>query len=119
MIKEYIITEHNSTVNGLPGRRFKWAKFCWNGKETYIDRYRILDGMPSRLRAPLPLVDNYLIAKGCEYLHVPYNWKKDCTIYRVRPNVSMYAGRVYRKHLILAVKAIKRDNRWYWSLELE
>ncbi len=130
MIKEYKVNKHNSTVNGDEGRHYDWSKFDWNS-ETYYDFgdscYSMkcddvsLRGKKMGIqKAPKVWVDNGFIAPNCQYLHVPYAWDEDATIYRVRPNESMYAGKVYRGHLIKKQTAtIKSDGCWYWVLELE
>jgi len=115
MIKEYKVSKHNSTVCGYPGRDFDWTKFCWDGSEidesvTKHDRYG---------NAPLPWVDGGLISPNCQYLHVPYAWAERGTIYRVRPNDSMYAGEVYRGHLVNKQTVILKSDGWYWVLDLE
>jgi len=115
VIKEYKISKHNSTVCGYPGRDFDWSKFDWDGKSIFKSIFRGQRDM----KAPLPWVDDGLIAENCEYLHVPYNYTDQGTIFRVRPNDSMLAGEVYRGRLVKAQKAIEKDDGWYWQLELE
>lgn len=110
-----IITKHNSTVCGYPGRQFHWDKFDWEGKSFHK---AICRGDKDR-KAPLPWVDDGLIAQNCQYLHVPYNWQESGTIYRVRPNPTMYAGEVYRGKLIKKQTAVKRKGVWYWVLDFE
>jgi len=118
MNKDYKISSRNSTVCGYPGRDFDWSLFCWDGSEEYADNCHHFDCKHTHItKAPLPLVDDCLIREGCEYLHVPYKWAEDCTIYRVRPNESMRAGEVYRGMKVLLVQAIKKDDGWYWRLE--
>lgn len=107
MFKDYRISKHNSTACGYPGRFFDWNLFCWDGSE--VEPYK-------GIKAPLPLVDDYLITENCQYLHIPYDWKNQGTIYRVRPNESMYAGKIYRGRLITSIKAIKKEDGWYWRL---
>lgn len=114
MKKEYKVSSFNSTVCGYPGRDFDWSKFDWEGKTIHKT---IFKGQKDR-RAPKPFVDDCLIAENCQYLHVPYEWVESGTIYRVRPNHTMYAGEVYRGHLIKKQTAEKRDDGWYWILEL-
>lgn len=109
MIKDYKVNSRNSTVCGYPGRDFDWSKFCWDGNEFYNKNLK--------MKAELPYKDNFLIAPDCEYLHIPYDFSECCTTYRVRPNDSMYAGKVYRGHLIKKQTAIKKDDGWYWRLE--
>ena len=129
MKKLYKIDEHNSTVCGYPGRDFDWSKFDWDS-QTECDfgdmRYStdsefIPDEDKGQLigkkKAPKVFVDDCLIAKNCQYLHVPYNWAENGTIYRVRPNPTMYAGETYRGHKILRQRAIKCKGIWYWEVE--
>ena len=114
MIKQYKINKHNSTVCGYPGRDFDWSKFDWEGKSIYIPSHKRVKNWG----APKPWVDNGFIAPNCEYLHVSYDFAEHGTIYRVRPNDSMYAGETYRGHLVRSQKAIKKDDGWYWELDL-
>jgi hypothetical protein len=117
MIKEYKVNKHNSTVCGYPGREFDWSKFDWNQESSFDFRPYTKRGMV--LKAPEVYTDNYLIAPNCEYLHVPYNFNNQGTIYRVRPNESMYAGNIYRGHIVRKQTAVKKSDGWYWKLELE
>ena len=114
MERDYKINKRNSTVCGYPGRDFDWDKFCWDGSSVYQNHFT--RGVVSERKAPLPFVDDGLIAPNCEYLHVPYNWEEDCTIYRVRPNESMRAGERYRGYAIAYQKAVQKKDGWYWSL---
>ena len=112
MKKLYKIDEHNSTVCGYPGRDFDWSKFCWDGSEIHKSIFRD----HKDVKAPKPWVDDGLIGTNCQYLHVPYNWAENGTIYRVRPNPTMYAGETYRGHLIEKQTVVKRKGVWYWHL---
>ena len=114
MIKQYKINKHNSTVCGYPGRDFDWSRFDWEGKSIHIALFK----GEKDYKAPKPFVDDCLIAENCQSLHVPYDFAEHGTIYRVRPNDSMYAGEVYRGHLVRSQKAIKKDDGWYWELEV-
>ena len=105
------VTAETSTVNGYPGQQTDWTKFCWDGSEKNKFEGKML-------KAPLPLVDGFLIGDGCEYLHVPYNFAEDGTISRVRPRKSLRARRMYHGRLILQQRAVKRDEGWYWEIEL-
>ena len=116
MIKRYPINKHNSTVCGYPGRDFDWSKFDWEGKSIYINKC-LRCNHKHEDKAPLPFVDDCLIGKGSQYLHVPYDWTKDSTIYRVRPNPAMRAGEIYRGHKIKKQRAVKDNGVWYWELE--
>ena len=100
----YKVQSRNSTVLGYPGRGFDWSKFDWDGGAVDV-------------QAPLPWVDSYLIAPNCQYLHVPFDFAKSGTIYRVRPNESMYAGKVYRGLHVERQTAEKLADGWYWVLE--
>jgi len=115
MIKDYKVSKHNSTVCGYPGRDFDWSKFDWEGKTFHRSIFKGI----KNFKAPLPLVDDCLIAEDCEYLHVPYKWIEVGTIYRLRPNPTMRAGEIYRGRLIKSQKAIKKEDGWYWRLEFE
>jgi len=118
MVKEYKVAKHNSTVCGYPGRDFDWDKFCWDGSEVRIDRcWHPNCRHQHEEKAPLPWVDDGLIDPNCEYLHVPYGWAEQGAIYRVRPNPSMRAGKMYRGHRIKRMKAILKPDGWYWQLE--
>lgn len=107
MVKHYIVAKHTSTVCGYPGRDFDWSKFDWEGKSGNRGR-----------KAPEPWIDDGLIEPNCEYLHVPYDFENAGTIYRVRPNCSMYAGRIYRGKLVKSVKPVKIKGIWYWRLDV-
>ncbi len=115
MIKRYKVGKSNSTVLGRPGRDFDWSKFHWKGEA--VNRGVMKD--EKDYKAPLPYKDDCLIEEGCEYLHVPYKFEGDGTIFRVRPNPTMRAGEIYRGHLIKAQWVVKIDDDWYWELEYE
>lgn len=118
MIKDYKVNEHNSTVCGYPGRDFDWGKFCWDGSEVRIDRCFVPNcSYRHETKAPPPWMDDGLIALNCEYLHVPYDWVEQGTIYRVRPNKTMYAGEIYRGRLVKSAEAIQKEDGWYWRLD--
>ena len=131
MIKDYKINSRNSTVLGYPGREFDWTKFDWNQKEEFdfgddcysTESEYVPDKLKGQLigiqKAPKVHVDGYFIAPGCRYLHVPYKWSEQATVYRVRPNDSMYAGQIYRGHKIIKQMAIKKKDGWYWRLFFE
>lgn len=115
--KKYKINQRNSTVCGYPGRGFDWSKFCWDGSELRIDKcYHPNCLHKHEWQAPLPWVDDGLIEANCEYLHIPYNWAEQETIYRVRPNESMRTGKTYRGKLVKSVKAVREQDGWYWVL---
>jgi hypothetical protein len=117
MIKEYKVSKHNSTVNGDRGSLYDWSKFCWDGSAVYIEHC----SSPNckhihKWKAHIPYVDG---EETCQYLHVPYDWENDCTVFRIYPNDNMWAGQVYRGKKVISQKAIKKDDGWYWQLELE
>ncbi len=115
MKRRYEINKHNSTVCGYPGRDFDWTKFCWDRSETH----KIIRKGARDWKAPLPYVDKGFIGEGSEYLHVPYNFTEEGTIYRVRPNESMRARQVYRGHKIIRQRAVQDGGKWYWELEFD
>ncbi len=115
MKRRYRINRHNSTACGYPGRDFDWSKFCWDGSEIYKSRFKGVDDF----KAPLPWVDDSLIAPSCQYLHVPYDWQGNGTIYRVRPHPCMYAGEIYRGKRVVRQRVVQEDGNWYWELETE
>ena len=119
MEKYYPINKHNSTVNGDPGRLYDWSKFCWDGSainNSYCDCPEC-KGEHTKSKAPLPFVDGYLIVAHCQYLHVPYHWEEDCTIFRVRPNDGMWTGETYRGKVVKKQTVVEKDGTWYWVLE--
>lgn len=63
-----VITPRNSVIGE---GSVDWRDFCWDGSE-------ILEGDS----APLPYVDDSF---GLNYLHVPYKWSEQGTIYRIYP----------------------------------
>ena len=113
MKKYYKIAQHNSTACGYPCRDFDWSLFDWEGKSVHK---AIFKGEKD-YKAVKPYVDDCLIADNCQYLHVPYDFTEHGTIYRVRPNDTMYAGEIYRGRLILKQTAVKRKGVWYWVLD--
>ena len=117
--RRYKVSSRTSTVNGGPGRYYDWSKFCWDGSEIYLERCFIPGHPVAERKAPLPYPDGFLNAPGCQYLHVPYNWAEASTIYRVRPNDTMYTGATYRGRLVKQQRAILLADGWYWELDLE
>ena len=125
--KDYKINKHNSTVCGYAGINYDWSKFDWEQKTSHNFgnlRYSNISLVDKESRgkligivkAPAVFIDNSWIGAKNEYLHVPYNWIEDGTIYRVRPNESMYAGEKYRGNIVKETKAIKKDDGWYWRI---
>ncbi|MFA5300224.1 MAG: hypothetical protein WC389_18710 [Lutibacter sp.] len=118
MIKEYKVCSKNSQVNGQPGRYYDWSKFCWNDKEIYIEKCHVKDcDHKHEYKAYPAFVDGD--DKNCHYLHVPYNWTEDCTVFRVYPNDCMWVNKIFRGRKVIKQTAIKKDDGWYWQLELE
>ena len=117
--RAYRITALNSTVNGSPGRHFDWALFCWDGSAIHVERCFIPEHPVREVRAPLPFKDGYLIAQHCQYLHVPYRWEEDQTIYRIRPSDQMWAGNTYHGHYVAQQTAELLDGVWHWVLHRE
>ncbi|KKN21276.1 hypothetical protein LCGC14_0927070 [marine sediment metagenome] len=115
MERDYLINKSNSTILGYPGRQFDWGKFDWKGQDIYEEQCGN-KGCDHKHVAPIPFKDNALIGEGNEYVHVPFNWAEDMTIYRVRPNASMQAGNKYRGHVVKETQAVDKDGVWYWRL---
>ena len=115
---DYKLIPRNSTVNGYPGSSVDWNLFDWKGGQKY-DNTHWRKGTPDVYPSPKPYVDDFLIEAGNEYLHVPYNWADDLTIYRVRPSDSMLAGQTYRGRKVKGVKAVEKAGGWYWRVEYE
>ena len=113
MKREYKVNKRNSTVCGYPGRNFDWTRFDWEGKSIHKSIFK----GEKACKSPKPFTDDCLISDNCQYLHVPYDFEESCTIYRVRPITSMYAGEIYRGHLIKRQTAVKKSDGWYWVLE--
>jgi len=95
MIKEYKVNPHNSTVLGYPGKDLIGPKFDWEQKTTHSEslmRMLSRQGITIERRAPAVFIDDGLIGKDNQYLHVPYNWVEDATIYRVRQMILCERG---------------------------
>ncbi|MEE8466748.1 MAG: hypothetical protein V3S68_09745 [Dehalococcoidia bacterium] len=108
-IRDYKVESRSSTVLGHPGREYDWSLFDWAGGTKY-------KGLGIDAVSNKPYVDDFLIAPGCQYLHVAYDFAENCTIYRVRPNSSMYTGRNYRGRLVVKQEAVVKADGWYWRL---
>ena len=75
--------------------RVDWSNFCWDGSETFDfgdSRYSTeSEYVPDELKgqligirsAPLPFVDGSL--EKYQYLHAPYRWADDATVFRIYP----------------------------------
>lgn len=77
-----IITKANSII----GEGGDWGKLCWDGLEIYHNTFRI-EGMAEFEKAPMPGIDPGFPNKDGRltlgYLHVPYAWAEDGTVFRV------------------------------------
>jgi hypothetical protein len=79
-----ILTPDNSTVGE---GRIDWNDLCWDGSEIYKDTCQ--HGHTETQNAPLPFADgkaNKFYPYEHQYLHVPYKWAEQSTIYRIYPN---------------------------------
>lgn len=79
-----VVKESNSKV-GVG--KVDWSKFCWDGREVYTETCQC----PSckyehRIQAPQPCADG---SPDEQYLHVPYNWADDMTVYRIYPRLKV------------------------------
>ena len=71
-----VVTAHNSIMSPRGER----SKLCWDGSEV---REIGWNHPTEKCPAPLPYVDGF--PGGVQYLHVPYNWAEDGTVYRIYP----------------------------------
>jgi len=63
-----------------------WSKFCWDGSQVYLDTCH--HGHTEKHKAPLPYINGRAIERfpyDQQYLHVPYLWVEQMTIYRIYP----------------------------------
>ncbi len=67
-------------------------------------------------KAPLPFLDGR--PESCQYLHVPYRWEEDCTIYRVYPRDKWCVGQTWRGRKVLRQTVERTVKDWFWSVEL-
>lgn len=115
MKKRYLITPHNSTVNGDPGRHYDWSKFDWEGGTLYRGPYFVTE---KPYLSPKPYMDDFFIAEHCQYLHVGYDFAETGCVFRVRPNDSMWPPHSYYGRQVKEQRAVKgEDGNWYWELE--
>jgi len=79
-----VITKHNSII----GEGGDWTKLHWDGTEIYTE-YAPSGFSPPKIehKAPLPFIDGK--PETGQYLHVPYDWTEDMTIYRVYPRYEV------------------------------
>lgn len=117
MIKRYPITAKNSTVNSDAGTHYDWSKFDWQGKSTYTDRCLVSNCNHKHVYKAYPAYVDGKATEYYEYLHVPYNWIKDATVFRIRPHFEV--GQIRWKHKVVRVSAINDNGKWFWEVELE
>ncbi len=72
-----VMTKTNSTI----GEGGDWANLCWDG--TAVHKDDSLKDIEFARPAPLPFRDEGFGDHTYQYLHVPYDWAEDETIYRV------------------------------------
>ena len=75
-------------VNSEMGPKGDWTKLCWDGSEIAHDEgFADLKFIKIDRPAPQPWKDGFPDTntgeKNYQYLHVPYNWAEDETVYRV------------------------------------
>jgi len=78
-----VLTPHSSIVGE---GKVDWSKFCWDGGQIYLDTCK--HGHTEKHQAPLPFVDgraNEYYPYEHQYVHIPYNWTEDMTIFRIYP----------------------------------
>ena len=77
-----VVNKNNSII----GEGGSWSNFCWDGSQEYKDTCH--HGHTEIAKAPLPFIDGRASEHypyEHQYLHVPYRWQEDCTIYRIYP----------------------------------
>ena len=111
------IGPRNSTVNGDPGRLYDWAGACWDGSAVHVDHCMTRDCTHvHENKAPLPFKDGK--PESCQYLHVPWHWVSDSTIYRVYPRDKWCVGEKWYGKTVVRQTVEKDDDGWYWVVEL-
>lgn len=115
MIKRYPITAKTSTVNGDAGTHYDWSKFDWHGKS--IHTTKCFDPNCSHkheYKSFIPTIDGKA-TEYYEYLHVPYEWELDMTVFRVRPYFEV--GQKRWGYIVKRVSAILDNGNWFWEIE--
>ena len=81
-----VVTKHNSEI----GEGGDWANLCWDGSAIYHDIpiQPELEHLVIDRKAPLPFIDPGFGDHTYQYLHVPYRWAEDQTVYRVYPRIE-------------------------------
>jgi len=78
-----VVTSKTSEI----GEGGDWAKLCWDGSAIHtFPELGNYTPIKKQEKAPLPFVDDGFWEKDHSapmYLHVPYNWEDDMTVYRV------------------------------------
>jgi hypothetical protein len=78
-----VVTSKTSDI----GECGDWSKLCWDGSAIYtFPELTNYTPIKKQEKAPLPFVDDGFWKKdhsAAMYLHVPYNWEDDMTIYRI------------------------------------
>jgi len=113
-----LITPDNGMPNGQDGNLYDWSKFDWEGKEVHIDKCWRCDHKHEDKAYP-PYVDHSI--PNYDYLHVPYAWTREGTVYRIWPVWEVGDKvRVNRKFKLLieveAIKAEQVEGKWAWVI---
>ena len=111
MKKLYAVSASNSTVNGDPGKHYDWNKFSW----MEVKHRNILRAGPEYYTAK-PFVDGNA-TQYYEYIHVPWDFQDNGTIFRVRPHFQV--GQKRWGKIVTAVHAVEKQHVWYWEITLE
>ena len=115
-----LITPDNGMPNGQWGKLYDWSKFDWEGKAIHIDECHARCCNHSHEDKAYPAyVDRS--SPNYEYLHVPYDWAEECTVYRIWPVWEIGDKvRVNRKFKLLieveAIKAEQVEGKWAWVI---
>lgn len=117
-LKEYKVLPKNSTINGDSSNKYDWSKFDWKGGhyESKIGLDYDFKWLRIERNIPFPWIDG-IADKYFQYIHVPFNYTEEGTIFRVRPRFKV--GNKRGKNVITSVKAINKQNGWYWLVEFE
>lgn len=80
-----LMTKANSVI----GEGGDWANLDFYGGKVHIDKAFDFDWLEIERKEPLPFVDGKDEIGHIQYLHVPYNWSDDETVYRVYPRLEI------------------------------